>query len=113
VPTVAYLVDDGRAAVLFVTDSGPTTDVWEIGSRNERLKAAFVDAAFPDDRAEVAALSGHLTPRLVAAEIKQLPAAVAKIAVHLKPVFRSRIVDQLRELAPDLAIGQVGVDYEF
>jgi len=113
VPTVAYLVDDGRAAVLFVTDTAPTREVWELGSRSERLKAAFVDAAFPDDKSEVAAVSGHLTPSLVAAEVKQLPEAVARFAVHLKPVFRSRIVEQLAETAPDVAVGQLGVDYDF
>lgn len=114
VPTVAYLVDDGEAAVLFATDTGPTEEVWAVASRSPRLKAAFVDVAFPDEMEDLAAITGHLTPGLAHREVERLPADVLKVAVHLKPALRERIVSQL-DARPvrNLAIGRIGYDYEF
>ena len=114
VPTVAYLVDDGDGAVLFATDTGPTEEVWEVASRSSGLRAAFIDVAFPDEMEDLAAITGHLTPRLACHEIARLPSHVIKVAVHLKPAFRQRIVDQLEALPADnLAIGRIGWEYEF
>jgi ribonuclease BN (tRNA processing enzyme) len=114
VPTVAYVVDDGTAAVLFATDTGPTEEVWAVASRSARLKAAFIDVAFPDELADLAAITGHLTPGLARDEMAQLPAAVLKVAVHLKPALRERVAAQIEALAnPNLVIGRMGWDYEF
>lgn len=114
VPTVGYLIDDGRSAVLFALDTGPTEAIWRLASRHPRLQAVFVDAAFPDELADLALASGHLTPRLVGDQVAALPAAVSRIAVHLKPAYYSRIVAQLDLAAiPGLSVGCVGMEYEF
>ena len=113
VPTVAYLVEDGRSAVLFALDTGPTEEIWEVAGRTPRLTTVFVDAAFPDEMGTLAEASGHLTPSLVQTEIGRLPAEVRKIACHLKPAFHDRIVDQLGRLAiPNLSIGCPGQEYD-
>jgi ribonuclease BN (tRNA processing enzyme) len=114
VPNVAYLVDDGSVSVLFVTDTGPTDEVWDFASRAGRLRAVFVDVAFPDEMTDLATISGHLTPSLARSAVKRLPEAVAKIAVHLKPTFRDRILEQVCATAvPRLTVGRLGYDYEF
>jgi len=114
VPTVAYLVDDGTASVLVATDMAPTRTVWEVARANPRLRAVFFDVAFPDDEGEMAGRSGHLTPRLARAEVGDLPEDVARIAVHLKPAFRQRVVDQLtRDGESGIAVGRIGHTYVF
>lgn len=113
VPTVGYLVEDGRSAVLFALDTGPTDEIWEVAGRHPRLTTAFVDAAFPDDMSALAEASGHLTPSLVREQTDRLPAVVRKIAVHLKPAYRDRIAAQLELAAiPNLTIGRLDYDYE-
>lgn len=114
VPTVGYMIDDDEAAVLFALDTGPTEEIWEVASANLRLKAVFIDVAFPDDMSELAEASGHLTPRLLRDQLARLPETVASIAVHLKPAYYDRIVDQLGHVGiPNLSVGHLGHDYEF
>jgi ribonuclease BN (tRNA processing enzyme) len=113
VPTVGYLVDDGRSAVLFATDTGLTDEVWETAGRNSRLTTAFIDVAFPDELGARAEETGHLTPMRAREQAGRLPAAVNKIAVHLKPAYHARLVGELQEAAiPNLTIGRIGRDYE-
>ena len=113
VPTVAYLVDDGTAAVLAAADMAPTPALWEAARANPRLRAVFLDVAFPDEEGRMAERSGHLTPRLAHAEVARLPGDVARIAVHLKPAFRRRIVEQLTGDGPSgIAVGRIGHTYE-
>ena len=113
VPTVGYLVEDGRSAVLFALDTGPTEEIWEVAGRTPRLTTVFVDVAFPDEMSTLAEASGHLTPSLVRTQIGGLPGHVRKIASHLKPAYYDRIVDQLGRLAiPNLSIGFPGQEYE-
>jgi ribonuclease BN (tRNA processing enzyme) len=113
VPTVGYLVDDGRSAVLFATDTGLTDEVWETAGRNPRLTTAFIDVAFPDDLAALAEESGHLTPALAREQAARLPAGVRKIAVHLKPAYHGRLAAELERAAiPNLTIGRLAHAYE-
>ncbi len=114
VPTVGYIVDDGRSAVLFTLDTGPTDEIWEVARAHPRLKAAFVDVAFPDDLRDLALATGHLTPSLVREQVARLPEAVPKLAAHLKPAYYDRIVDELgRAAVPNLSCARLGFDYEF
>jgi cAMP phosphodiesterase len=113
VPTVAYLVDDGRSAVLFALDTGPTDEIWELAGQTPHLTTAFVDVAFPDEMSTLAEASGHMTPSLARTEVRRLPATVRKIASHIKPAYHDRIVDQLGRLAiPNLSIARPGADYD-
>jgi cAMP phosphodiesterase len=113
VPTVGYLVEDDRSAVLFALDTGPTDEIWEVASRHPHLAMAFVDVAFPDDLGTLAEASGHLTPSLVREQVSRLPPAVRKIAAHLKPAHYHRIVEELdRAAIPNLTVGRLAHDYE-
>ena len=113
VPTVGYLVEDGRSAVLFALDTGPTEEIWEVAARTRHLTTVFLDVAFPDECGTLAEASGHLTPSLACAAIRRLSADVRKLATHLKPAHYDRIVDQLGRLAiPNLSIGCPGHEYE-
>lgn len=85
VPTVAYLVDDGSAAVAVVTDTAPVPAAFDQLARAARLKAVFLEASFPNDRAELAALTRHLTSDLFLAAARRFPVPV--YAVHVKPRF--------------------------
>ena len=114
VPTFGYVVDDGKSAVAFGADSGPTDRIWEIAGATGRLRAAFLECSFPDGLEDLAARTGHLTPRLWAEEASKLPPDTAVIAVHLKPAHRDRIRAGLAAIVDGRArIGELGREYSF
>jgi len=114
VPTMGFIVDDGVVAVAFSSDTGPTDEIWRMASALPHLRAVFLDSSFPDELAEFAAMTCHLTPRLFAEEIRKVLREVRTIAIHLKPKYRDRIIAQLEALElPRFEIGRFGVPYEF
>jgi ribonuclease BN (tRNA processing enzyme) len=111
VPTFGYLVDDGVSAAVFGADSGATDRIWELARRNGRLRAAFLECSFPNSHEALARRTGHLTPRLLAAELAKLPPRARVFVVHIKPRFHERIVAELRAIGdPRLALVEAGRD---
>jgi ribonuclease BN (tRNA processing enzyme) len=98
VPTVGYLIDDGAAAIAFVTDTGPTDAVWEAANRCPRLAAVFLEVTFPTPLAGLADVAKHLTPTLFAAELQKLRPAVSVYAIHLKARCRDELLGELAAL---------------
>lgn len=114
VPTVGFLIQDHRAAVATVWDTLPTDEIWDRLREQQRLRALFVEASFPNAREQLARTTGHLTPALLAAELQKLQRDVRVIVVHIKPAFQETIAAELNALGlPNLEIGQPGKTYEF
>lgn len=114
VPTLGYVVDDGVSTVVFGGDSGPTDRLWELAGRSSPLRAVFIEASFPDRMSELASVTKHLTPNLVAGEIEKMPGEPEIIAVHIKPAYRDEVVSELEALGNDrLKIGCGGRGYRF
>jgi len=114
VPTFGYIVEDANSAVVFGGDSGPTDRLWELAAGVENLRAVFIEVSFPDAMSELARVSAHLTPSLLAAEVAKLPPGVEVIAVHIKPRYRDLTLAELAALdLPGLIIGAGGRVYEY
>lgn len=114
VPAIGYVVDDGQAAVLFTGDTAQTERIWELASRNPRIKAAFVETSFPNRMQDTAEITGHLTPQALMAEVTKLKHDVPKLVYHIKPRFHDEVVDELEGLGRrDLLIVEQGMDYDF
>jgi ribonuclease BN (tRNA processing enzyme) len=118
VPTCGFILDDGNAAVVISSDTGPTEELWRFAGRVPHLKAAFLEATFPNSQTALADLSKHLTPATFAGEVRKLHAAVHRevpiIAVHIKARYQSEVTSELHALGlPALEIGQTGRTYLF
>ncbi|OWK35626.1 CAMP phosphodiesterases class-II:Metallo-beta-lactamase superfamily [Fimbriiglobus ruber] len=95
VATTAYYIESGEAAMAVVTDTAPvagladflTTGVARFGADPRRLRAVFLEASFPDDLADLAGISKHLTASQFLAIAGEFPPTVAVYAVHIKPRF--------------------------
>ena len=85
VPTYGYLVSDQGASVLFSGDTGPTEAIWAVARAAPGLAALFVECSFPDEMAEIARVSCHLTPSLLKEEIRKFPPDVPIFLYHMKP----------------------------
>ncbi len=114
VPTIGLLVEDDGAAVIFTSDTYVTDEIWQRGRESEELKAVFVDISFPNELGKLAADSKHLTPELLAGELKKLNRDAEVFAVHIKPTNRDQVIHQLGLLDnPLVSVAEIGRVYEW
>ncbi len=114
VPTFGLLVQNEVTAVLFTSDTYCTDEIWEVAHEAEHLKAVFVDVSFPNEMGELAAASKHLTPELLAVELKKLKREVEVYAVHIKPTNRKEVIKQIAALDnPRVSVGEIDRVYEW
>ena len=114
VDTLGFLVDDGRSAVAFPSDTGPTDVLWKHLAAAPRLDAVFLEVSFPDALADLATTTGHHCPASFAREIAKLDRHVRWIVVHRKARFAAEIGRELEALGlPNVELVKPGVAYEF
>ncbi len=114
IPTVGYVIGDGKSTVIFGGDSGPTNRLWEIAHSTDGLRAVFMEACFPNRLSGLASASRHLTPEVFAREAAKIPAGVVIIAVHLKVRYHAQVIRELEDLRlPNLVIGECEKEYDF
>lgn len=110
VPAVGYVIEDEGGAVVFSGDTYETDAIWHAAAHVPSLKAVFIETSFPDGLGDLARASKHLTPSLMAHELKKLGKPDVPIFVyHMKPRFEARIREELRALQlPHLSILEEG-----
>lgn len=115
VPTLGFVIDDGRSSVVIPSDTGPTEEIWRVAHASSRLRAVFLEASFPNALAELANVSKHLTPALFGAEVRKLDRTDYElIVVHMKPRYRTEIIGELERLGlPNMTIGRFNEPYLF
>ena len=114
VPTYGFLVEQGGAAVLWSSDTGPTTRLWEIANQTPDLAAVCIDTSFDNSMQQIADLSLHLTPRTLGLELEKLERDVRVIVHHLKPPCIDRIYEEITALGdPRIEFLEQGRRYEF
>ncbi|QQR75173.1 MAG: 3',5'-cyclic-nucleotide phosphodiesterase [Holophagales bacterium] len=114
VPTHGYLIEQGDAALLWSSDTGPTQRLWEIANGLTRLKAICVDTSFDSSLQRIADLSLHLTPATLESELRKLHRRVPILLHHLKPTCLKAVQEEVRRLQnPDLDFLEQGRTYHF
>ena len=98
VPTAGFVLDDGRSALAYSGDTGPTERFWEVVNRTERLKAVIVETSYPNEMLALARISGHLTPALLDAELAKLDQDVPVYLYGAKPRHIARIQREVEAL---------------
>jgi ribonuclease BN (tRNA processing enzyme) len=92
VETVGYVLEAKGKAVIFLGDTGPTEEAWQIAKKIAGLKAVFVETSLPNGMKDIANKAGHLTPLSLAVELKKLSEVNPKIYLyHMKPSYRETI----------------------
>jgi ribonuclease BN (tRNA processing enzyme) len=105
VPTFGFLVEDANTAIVISGDTGPTEEIWRRANALPTLKAVFLEVAFPNAMAGLAAKAKHNTPRSFGEEVRKLRIPVPVFAYHIKARFRDQVVKELNELGlPNLVI---------
>lgn len=99
VPTVGLLVSDGKTTVAFSSDTMETQEFWDVINRAPAIDAILIEASFPDSMSQLAEVSRHFTPASLKQELRKLHHnGMDILAVHIKPAYREKIIEELNAL---------------
>jgi len=114
VATLGLVVDDGRVAVAFPSDTGPTESLWRHLATVPSLRAVFLEVTFPNALAWLAKEAAHHCTATFAAELPKIARDVRWIIVHRKPRYAAEIAREITALGlPNVECMQPGRVYEF
>ena len=99
VPAVGYHLDSGNASLVFSGDTYVNDALWEAVNSIANLRYLIVETAFSNREKELAALSQHLCPSLLAEELKKLLRHVEIYITHLKPDEAALIMAEIEDSA--------------
>ncbi len=114
VPSVGFIVSDGKSTFALTNDTATVNRFWEAVNQTENLSAIMVECAFPDELADLACNSHHLTPQVLRGELSKLKQNCPIYVVNIKPMYVEQVSRQIRALEiKNLHILEVGRIYEF
>src|SRR5262249_52356558 len=99
VPTVGYVIDDGKATIVITSDTGPTEAIWKRARAAKNCKAVFLEATFPDSMSWLAELAKHLTPASFAVEARKGPPGGRFICRRLHSRYHRQVAKELAALS--------------
>jgi len=87
VPCTGFLLDQGDAQLIYSADTGSTDRIWEVANAQPNLKGIIVDCSFTNAYQKLADISGHLTPKRLAEELRKLDGfgEIPIYLYHMKP----------------------------
>ena len=85
VPAVAYQLDSGAASLVFSGDTGPCPELWRTVNKIRNLKYLIIETAFPNHERQLAKVSLHLCPDMLAEELANFQGDAEIFITHLKP----------------------------
>lgn len=116
VPAVGFLVNDGKASLLYTADTGPNERIWTEAARAKNLAAVIVDTSFPDGLHAVADASGHFTPSQLHRDLNdaRVDIGVPIYIYHIKPAHERKVIAELNALGrKNVRILREGKTYTF
>ncbi|MBI3042047.1 MAG: 3',5'-cyclic-nucleotide phosphodiesterase [Betaproteobacteria bacterium] len=104
VPAVGFRLDSGRASLVFTGDTTSNDALWTVVNGIPNLKYLIIETALSDRERELARVSRHLCPSLLAEELAKLKLSPEIYITHLKPreseLIMQQIAVQVKERRP-------------
>ncbi|HET6346753.1 MAG TPA: 3',5'-cyclic-nucleotide phosphodiesterase [Myxococcota bacterium] len=96
----AIFVTGKTGTLVYSGDTGPTEALWTAINALKDLRAFIYEVSFPNNMEKLAHISGHLTPQMMAEELKKFkPQSKAPVLLyHMKPGFHEVLKDQVAAL---------------
>jgi ribonuclease BN (tRNA processing enzyme) len=85
VPAVGFQIDSGKTSLVFSGDTTVCDALWEAVNRIRNLEYLIIETAFSNAEKELALVSKHLCPSLLAEELRKLKLDPEIYITHLKP----------------------------
>lgn len=84
VPAVGYHLDSGQASLVFSGDTTSHNAFWEVVNKIENLRYLLIETAFSNSEKDLAEVSKHLCPSLLALELEKFKGEAKVFITHLK-----------------------------
>ena len=105
VPTVGFVIEKEGSALFYVADTYVCPEIWERVNQNPAIKKMIIECTYPSAMAELAKMTGHLTPTLLRQELKRLTRSDVAICInHIKPEMAASIIYELSDHPETAAI---------
>lgn len=85
VPAVGYHLDSGAASLIFSGDTTSNDALWDVVNKINNLRYLIIETAFPNSEKDLAIISKHLCPSMLAEELAKLTREAEIFITHLKP----------------------------
>jgi len=85
VPAVGFALETARGALVYTGDTTANDALWPLVNAMPNLKYLIIETAFSNKERDVATLSKHLCPDLLAQELEKLRHRPDIFVTHLKP----------------------------
>lgn len=95
VPAVGYHLDSGKASLVFTGDTTTNDALWPVVNEIVNLKYLIIESALSDRERELAVVSKHLCPSLLAGELTKLKSTPEIFITHLKPRESELIMEEI------------------
>jgi ribonuclease BN (tRNA processing enzyme) len=99
VPSVGYHVDSGKGSLVFTGDTTTNDPLWAIVNRLANLRYVIIETAFCNRERELATVSKHLCPSMLAEELAKLERSAEVYITHLKPGEIELTMQEVEECA--------------
>lgn len=104
VPAVGYCIDSGEASLVYTGDTTTNDALWPIVNAIGNLRYLIIETALSDGERQLAVVSKHLCPSLLAEELAKLELEPEIYITHLKPreadLIMSEIASRVSERRP-------------
>jgi cAMP phosphodiesterase len=112
VPSAGVIVGDDESTVAITGDTASLEALSEGILGIENLQAILVECAFPDELADIARNSHHMTPAVLGKQLTDFHPSCPVFVINIKPRYRDQVVRQLDELKfGGLEVMSVGKPY--
>lgn len=103
VPAVGYHLDSGAASLVFTGDTTTNDALWNYVNGLPDLRYLIIETAFSNEEQNIAILSKHLCPTMLAEELQKMRHTPEIYITHLKP---GEIEKTMTEIAECVTCGE-------
>ena len=99
VPAVGYHLDSGKGSLVFTGDTTTNDALWTLVNKIANLKYLIIETAFCNREKQLAIMSKHLCPSMLAEELAKLERSCEIYITHLKPGEIELTMQEIEEYA--------------
>jgi len=115
VPAVGYHLDSGEASLVFTGDTTTNDELWKKVNKITNLRYLIIETAFSNSEKNLAVLSKHLCPSLLAEELAKFKLDAEVFITHLKPgemeLTMQEVEECVREPRPKMLLNNQVIEF--
>jgi cAMP phosphodiesterase len=113
VPAVGFQLDSGKASLVFSGDTTSNDAFWHAVNKIQNLRYLLIETAFPNRERDLAIVSKHLCPSMLADELGKFRSDAEVYITHLKPGEVELTMTEIEACVPGPAPRMLLNNHEF